>query len=416
MPISLTILLVLAGVVLLAFGIASTGGALRFLSGGAALLVAIVATAATIYLFWIGQKAHWTSDGPGALFVMIAVVVCGIASAVSWMFVFGIAGAVLAPVDALPAAPSRFKRVLRLLGATLLGIAAVGEGITVYTGRGRAAHSAPVVAVSFDINRPSLMTLDAMGTLVDWDLRSKREDRRRTIPELAGATAFFIGADHGFAIANGKAVRFEPFGNTAVETIPDARHIARGDTVVVARDRALLFVSYSDWTKPPYKELAWPEPIVAIAARDMFVVVADRATITLLDGRLNAVKTIASVPAPGVVTRLEVLYEGIVLALDGSGAGWAIDARRGVTEPLAAKASLVTGSKHVFLVSGRDVSEYDPRKKTATPVAKIGSGHRSLDTWGDHVAFGFESGEVVLGTRTGGRLETTRLIARPAGQ
>jgi hypothetical protein len=39
MPLSLTLLLVLAGVVLLAFGIGSTGGAIRFLSGGAALLV-----------------------------------------------------------------------------------------------------------------------------------------------------------------------------------------------------------------------------------------------------------------------------------------------------------------------------------------------------------------------------------------
>lgn len=87
MSISLTVLLVLAGVVLLAFGFGSTGGAIRFLAGGGALLVAIAATAATILLFWVGQRAHWTSDGPGMLFVMIALVVCAIVAAVSWMFV-----------------------------------------------------------------------------------------------------------------------------------------------------------------------------------------------------------------------------------------------------------------------------------------------------------------------------------------
>jgi hypothetical protein len=62
MPISLTILLVVAAVVLLAFGVGSTGGAIRFLTGGVALLIAIVATAATIGLFWLGQDGHPRRD------------------------------------------------------------------------------------------------------------------------------------------------------------------------------------------------------------------------------------------------------------------------------------------------------------------------------------------------------------------
>jgi len=412
-PISLTLLLVITAVVLLAFGIGSTSGAIRFLSGGIALLIAVAATAATIGLFWLGQKNNWTSDGPGALFVMIAVVVCAIVAAVGWIFVFGVATSAAAPVDALPDAPRDDKRVLRLVGFALLAIAAVGQGITAFARRGRAAHSSPVVAVSFDTGSPRLVTADAGGTFVDWDLHLKREDRRRTIPELAGATEFFIGSDRGYAIVNGKAVSFAPFKDTPVETIPDARHIARSGYVVIARDRALLFVSYSDWTKPPYRELAWPEPILAIAANDDLVAVADRATVSVLHGRMNSVRTHASVPAPGAISGLEVLYDGSVLALDGSGAGWAIDVRRGITAPLAAKASLVASAKHVFFVSGRAVSEYDPRKKTATPLATIGSGARSIDTWGEHVAFGFERGEVVLGTRTGATLETMRLTAKP---
>jgi hypothetical protein len=416
-PISLTILLVIAAVVLLAFGVGSTGNAIRFLSGGVALVVAIAASAATIGLFWVGQKNDWTSDGPGALFVMIAVVVCAIVAAVGWTFVFGVALTAAAPVDALPDAPQDFKRVLRLLGFALLAIAAVGQGVTAFARRGRAAHSSPVVAVSFAYGPSRLVTVDAAGTFVDWDLHSKRETRRRTIPELAGARELFIGgpSDSGFAIVDGQAVRFAPFRDARVETIPDARHIAAGAAVVIARDQALLFVSYSDWTKPPYHELAWPEPIVAIAAKDRFVAVADRASISLLDGRPRfVVQTLARVPAPGAISRLEVLDDGMVLALDGGGAGWAVDVQRGIAESLAVQASLVAGARHVFFVSGRAVSEYDPRKKTATSVATIGSGARSIDTWGEHVAFGLERGEVVLGRRAGAKLETIRLTAKPA--
>lgn len=416
MPISLTVLLVMAAVLLLAFGVGSTGGALRFLSGGAALLIAIASTMGTTYLFWIGQKANWTSDGPGMLGVMIAVVVGAIVAVVAWMVVFGVALTAAAPVDALPDAPRDFKRMLRLLGVTLLAVAVIGQGVTAFVRRGRAPHSSPVVGVSFATGRARLVTLSADGTLVDWDLHSKRESGRETVPELAGATELFVDAtgEHGYAVANGVAVRFAPFADTAVERIPDARHIARGAMVVIAREQALLFVSHSDWKTPPHRELAWPEPILAIAAKDMFVAVAGRASVSLLDGRWNAVRTIGSVPAPGVITRLDVLYEGIVLAFDGGGAGWAIDVRRGVAEPLAARASLVAAGKNVFFVAGREVSEYDRREKTATPVATIGPRARSMDTWGEQVAIGFEGGEVVLGTRAGGKLETERLTAKSA--
>ncbi len=414
MSISLTVLLVLAAVILLAFGVGSTGGAIRFLSGGSALLVAIAATTATILLFWVGNRANWTSDGPGALFVMIALVVCAIVAAVSWMFVLGIATTAVAPGDALPDAPPDVKRMLRLLGLALLATAAVGQGITAFFGRARAAHASSVVAVSFATGRPRLVTADAAGTLVAWDLHSKREEQRRTIPELAGVTELFIDStvEYGFAIANGKALRFEPFGKGLVETIADARHIARSGYVVIARDRALLLASYSPWTEP-YREIPWPESISAIAANDDLIAVADRLNVTLLDGRLNSVRTIASVPAPGAITGLEVLYDGTVLALDGTGTGWAIEARRGVIAPLPAKASLVAGGGQVVLVSGREVSGYDQRKKTATPLVTIGSGARSIDARGEYVAVGFENGEVALITRTGAKFETLRLTAKP---
>jgi hypothetical protein len=348
----LTVHLVVIAVVLLAFGYRSTGGAIRLLSGGFALVVALVGTAGAIGLFWLGQKSHWTSDGPGALFVMIALGLCVLAAVVGWIFVFGIAAGGRAPVDALPSVSGGSKRVLRGAGFALLAIAVVGNVATAVIGRGRTAHGAPVVAVSFT-GRSSLVSIDAAGTLVDWDLHSKRETQRWTIPEIAGATeVFFDGySGSGFAIANGRAVRFGSRPRAPLETMADARHIARGAAVVVARDQALLFVSDSDWTKPPLYEIAWPRPILAIAARDMFVAVADGTSISLLDGRPQYARTIASVPAPGTITRVELLRDGLVLAFDGSGAGWAIETRRAFTDPLPVKASLAAAAGHVLLVS-----------------------------------------------------------------
>jgi hypothetical protein len=271
-----------------------------------------------------------------------------------------------------------------------------------------------VVALAF-AGRTRLVTLDAAGTLVDWDVHLKREHRRRTLPALAGASELFTGdsADRAFAIAGGQAVLFRPFSDAPIVTIPDARHVAGDMNVVVARDRALLSLSYSDWAKPPY-EVAWGEPITALAAGDGgWVAVADRVSVSLVDGRVWSLPVRASVPAPGAIRELEVLHDGTALALDGRGGGWVVDFRRGTTESLPAGASLAAGRHRVFLVSGRDVSEYDPRTRTATHIANIGSGARSVDTWENRVAFGFEGGDVVLGTRTATGLETSRLTAKP---
>lgn len=34
--------------------------------------------AAAIFLFKVGQQAHWTSDGPGMLLIMVGIFFCGI--------------------------------------------------------------------------------------------------------------------------------------------------------------------------------------------------------------------------------------------------------------------------------------------------------------------------------------------------
>ena len=62
---------------LLIWGLASGNGAIRMIvriiTGGLTLL----SLAGVTFLFGVGQKAHWTSDGPGMLVIMIGVVACG---------------------------------------------------------------------------------------------------------------------------------------------------------------------------------------------------------------------------------------------------------------------------------------------------------------------------------------------------
>ncbi len=41
-------------------------------------LVALASATGMVFLFWVGQRAHWTSDGPGMLAVMIGIVFCGL--------------------------------------------------------------------------------------------------------------------------------------------------------------------------------------------------------------------------------------------------------------------------------------------------------------------------------------------------
>lgn len=72
-------------VLLIAFMWALTSGSaiVQYLARGLAMVIAMAAAAAAIGLIGIGQKAHWTSDGPGMLLIMLGIPICGI---VAWFF------------------------------------------------------------------------------------------------------------------------------------------------------------------------------------------------------------------------------------------------------------------------------------------------------------------------------------------
>ncbi|MGE0710831.1 MAG: hypothetical protein AB7N76_01900 [Planctomycetota bacterium] len=54
---------------------------------GCAVLVALAATLAAYGLWQVGSRAHWTSDGPGILLVMLAFGFSALLAAASWFTV-----------------------------------------------------------------------------------------------------------------------------------------------------------------------------------------------------------------------------------------------------------------------------------------------------------------------------------------
>jgi hypothetical protein len=72
-------------VLLIAFiwALTSRSTIVRYIARGLAVIIALAAAAAAIGLIAVGQKAHWTSDGPGMLLIMLGIPICGI---IAWFF------------------------------------------------------------------------------------------------------------------------------------------------------------------------------------------------------------------------------------------------------------------------------------------------------------------------------------------
>jgi len=81
-----TVNVLIIGVILglLIWGLVSQNGVIRIIARIITGSLTLLSLAGMIFLFGVGQKAHWTSDGPGMLFIMIGVVACGF-----FAFLFG---------------------------------------------------------------------------------------------------------------------------------------------------------------------------------------------------------------------------------------------------------------------------------------------------------------------------------------
>jgi hypothetical protein len=80
----MNVLIIGAVLGLLIWGLVSQNGAIRIMARIITGSLTLLSLAGMILLFGVGQKAHWTSDGPGMLLIMIGVVACGF-----FAFLFG---------------------------------------------------------------------------------------------------------------------------------------------------------------------------------------------------------------------------------------------------------------------------------------------------------------------------------------
>jgi len=71
--------LLFAGVlVLLIWALVAKSSIIRTLARMITGLLTLASGAAAAFLFKVGQQAHWTSDGPGMLLIMLGMVFCGL--------------------------------------------------------------------------------------------------------------------------------------------------------------------------------------------------------------------------------------------------------------------------------------------------------------------------------------------------
>lgn len=74
----MTVLISGIALFLLMWAVSSKNDTVRIIARIFTGLLTVASLAGMVLLFGVGQKAHWTSDGPGMLFIMIGFLFCGI--------------------------------------------------------------------------------------------------------------------------------------------------------------------------------------------------------------------------------------------------------------------------------------------------------------------------------------------------
>ena len=105
----MNILIIGAVLGLLIWGLVCGNGVIRVITRIITGSLTLLSLAGMIFLFSVGQKAHWTSDGPGMLLIMIGVAASGF-----FAFLFG--SLTFLPSSPQPSQPSvNFSELIAML-------------------------------------------------------------------------------------------------------------------------------------------------------------------------------------------------------------------------------------------------------------------------------------------------------------
>jgi hypothetical protein len=282
--------------------------------------LALGASIAVFSLFALGRQMRWTSDGPGILGVVLALILCGTFMLLAW-------NGVWRQLRTPRGGPGTLRTGLALLVVGVLGAAVSGEQ---QRRAGKPSHDVEVVGLAFDDASDVLYSLDHAGTLKAWDAATGAAERTWVEPALAGATRLEIapGGRRALVTGAGDARILDLDGADAklvVSVLPGV-HLAtfvRDDRLALARDAQLEIVGLRAG-EAPLQEISFDARIDALAsAGGTLAVATSDATVTLLDSDGEPVGPRVALAAP--VRRLSVSPEGVrVVAVTAEQQAWVI--------------------------------------------------------------------------------------------
>lgn len=312
------IVIAVAGVVLL--GTVRDRPWLRGVAIAVTAALAIGASAAVVSLFALGRRMQWTSEGPGILGVVLALLLCGSFMLMAWSGVWR-----------QLRAPRGGAATLRA-GLLLLGVGVAGAVVTgvQHQRTSRPSHDVPVVALAFDASGERLFSLDRDGTLKTWraddgaPLGSWRE------ASLAAATGLAVAPDGRHALVGGaEGVRVfaidEDSEVAAVAHFVDAAAGAFLDagTIALARGTRVEIVPVLA-AAAPLRAFDFDTVVDAVASGGGTLAVATRdGSLWLVAADGDGSRVPVALPAPA--RRLSVSPEGVrVVAVSAEQRAWVI--------------------------------------------------------------------------------------------
>lgn len=265
-PMQLSLLFLLIFVALL-WGVSSGMAVFRMLAGLLSGMIGLAGLAAAAGLIWLGQKAHWTSDGPGMLLIMLAIPVCGIVGFVFSSVALKVMLSDTPPARVIEPVPhaeqidnaSRPDAILRNRMMTWIvgSVLALFVANSAYDHRARQpSHDARILALH--VYQPEgLASLDAQGVLKLWGLSGRGHRASRALAVDARPTALVVTPDAhvAFVLSGHRQLSIYdlaqlPSPSHRVEHVGDICFDG-GDSVLAIRDRRVVRIGAAATISPP---------------------------------------------------------------------------------------------------------------------------------------------------------------------
>lgn len=288
------------------------------------------------YLFEGGERAHWSSDGAGILFVMIfMVLLAGLGIALLWLLLWSFTRDDAEGEDRL--AGVRTAMALVVLLATLVPLARGGWS----SFAGRHSHDADVVSLYLTADQSELRSVDKAGLLKTWDATSGRHRATRVGGGLSDPPLY--GPSGGMLITSWHFARryyfFHPGSNLdalerGTEIHSELAALTPGGELLTASGGTLEWAPVADLRAFTRRRFSWRRAIrdLAVSPRGEAVFVDEDGRLVSVAGTPPAVTRALDLP-PRDYRRLAFSPSGsVLLAMGREGAAVAVLANGEVRE------------------------------------------------------------------------------------